>query len=122
MLFFKRMASIEAKIFDVWKSMAVNQPLSAADRTKFTVFEYPLGDKYTNVWRAIQDARMPVGMQEALERVRRGNFAFLGESSDVKYQSMVNCDLIQIGDDFSRKPYAIAVQQGSPLKNEFDSV
>lgn len=26
-----------------------------------------------------------------------------------------------VGDEFSRKPYAIAVQQGSPLKDQFNN-
>lgn len=34
---------------------------------------------------------------------------------------MINCDLQMVGDEFSRKPYAIAVQQGSPLKDQFNN-
>lgn len=49
-------------------------------------------------------------------------FAFLGDATDVQYLIMTNCDLRAVGEEFSRKPYAIAVQQGSPLKEEFDAV
>ena len=33
---------------------------------------------------------------------------------------MTECDLQMVGDEFSRKPYALAVQQGSPLKDQLN--
>lgn len=45
----------------------------------------------------------------------------LGDATDIRYQAMINCDLQMVGDEFSRKPYAIAVQQGSPLKDQFNN-
>lgn len=44
-----------------------------------------------------------------------------GDATDIRYQIMINCDLQMVGDEFSRKPYAIAVQQGSPLKDQFNN-
>lgn len=44
-----------------------------------------------------------------------------GDATDIRYQVMINCDLQMVGDEFSRKPYAIAVQQGSPLKDQFNN-
>ncbi len=38
----------------------------------------------------------------------------------MRYQTLTNCDLQMVGDEFSRKPYALAVQQGSPLKDQFN--
>ncbi len=43
-----------------------------------------------------------------------------GDATDIRYQVLTNCDLQMVGDEFSRKPYAIAVQQGSPLKEQFN--
>lgn len=122
MLFFKRMAQIETEFFEAWKAMAIKQPLTQSERSKYIVYDYPLSDRYTKVWNAILAAGMPSNLSDAVERVQQGRFALLGQSTEVKYQAMVNCDLIQIGDDFAEKPLAIAVQQGSPLKNEFDSM
>ena len=48
------------------------------------------------------------------------NVAAAGDATDIKYQEMTNCDLQMVGDEFSRKPYAVAVQQGSPLKDQFN--
>ena len=45
---------------------------------------------------------------------------FLGDATDIRYQVLPNCDLQMVGEEFSRKPYALAVQQGSPLKDQFN--
>ena len=37
-----------------------------------------------------------------------------------RYLAMTNCDLQMVGEEFSRKPYALAVQQGSPLKDSLN--
>ena len=42
------------------------------------------------------------------------------EATDVRYQALTNCDLRVVGEEFSRKPYALAVQQDSPLKDQLD--
>jgi len=42
----------------------------------------------------------------------------IGDASDLRYQVLMSCDLQVVGDEFSRKPYAIPVQQGSPLKDQ----
>ena len=44
----------------------------------------------------------------------------LAEATDVRYQALTNCDLRVVGEEFNRKPYALAVQQGSPLKDQLD--
>ena len=43
-----------------------------------------------------------------------------GDATDIKYQELTDCNLQLTGDEFSRKPYALAVQQGSPLKDQFN--
>ncbi len=48
------------------------------------------------------------------------NFAS-GDATETRYAALVDCRLQQIGLEFSRKPYAIAVQQGSPLKDELSN-
>ena len=42
---------------------------------------------------------------------------YLGDATDIRYQVLVNCDLQMVGEEFSRKPYAVAVQEGSPLRD-----
>ena len=38
---------------------------------------------------------------------------------EIQYAILTNCELQQIGTEFSRKPYAIAVQSGSAMRDEF---
>ncbi|XP_012287489.1 ionotropic receptor 25a [Orussus abietinus] len=125
-VYFKRMADIEARFYEIWKDMSLNDSLSDVERAKLAVWDYPVSDKYTKMFQSMKDSGFPKDLDSALERVRRiGNnsdeFAFVGDSTDIKYLVMVNCDLIEVGEEFSRKPYAIAVQQGSPLKDQFNN-
>lgn len=48
--------------------------------------------------------------------------SFPGDATQNKYAVLTDCDLWEVGEEFSRKPYALAVQEGSPLKNELSSV
>nr|QHN69175.1 ionotropic receptor 6 [Sirex noctilio] len=124
--YFQRMADIENKFYEIWKDMSLNDSLSDVERAKLAVWDYPVSDKYTKMFQAMKEAGFPVDMDDALSRVRRSKnsndeFAFIGDATDIKYLTMTNCDLTVVGEEFSRKPYAIAVQQGSPLKDQFNN-
>lgn len=47
---------------------------------------------------------------------------FLGDVTDIQYLVLKYCGLEMVGDQFARRPYAIGVQQGSPLKDQIDEV
>ncbi|KAJ1526273.1 hypothetical protein ONE63_009427 [Megalurothrips usitatus] len=126
MTYFQRMADIETRFYEIWKDMSLNDSLSEVERAKLAVWDYPVGDKYTKMWQAMQDAKMPKDLEDAVARVRKSEsssdgFAYLGDATDIRYLSLTNCDLQMVGEEFSRKPYAIAVQQGSPLKDQFNN-
>ncbi|XP_050463521.1 ionotropic receptor 25a [Cataglyphis hispanica] len=126
-IYFQRMANIENRFYDIWKDMSLNDSLSDVERAKLAVWDYPVSDKYTKMFQAMKEAGFPSNIDDALKRVRRegpyanNEFAFIGDASTIKYLILTNCDLIQVGEEFSRKPYAIAVQQGSPLKDQFNN-
>lgn len=106
--------------------MSLNDSLSEVERAKLAVWDYPVSDKYSKMWQAMEEAVLPNTIDEAIQRVRDSKsssegFAWLGDATDVKYHVMTSCDLQSVGDEFSRKPYAIAVQQGSPLKDQFNN-
>ena len=47
-------------------------------------------------------------------------FIFGYDDKQFRYLAMTQCDLQVVGneeDEFSKKPYALAVQKGSPLKD-----
>ncbi|KAL1116158.1 hypothetical protein AAG570_005653 [Ranatra chinensis] len=126
MTYFQRMADIEARFYEIWKDMSLNDSLSEIERSKLAVWDYPVSDKYTKMWQAMKEATFPNSMEEALQRVLSSRsssegFAFLGDATDIRYQEITNCDFQMVGEEFSRKPYAIAVQQGSPLKDQFNN-
>ena len=37
-----------------------------------------------------------------------------------RYLAMTECDLQVVGDEFSKRPYALAVQKGSPIKDKLN--
>merc|ERR1739838_286822 len=89
------------------------------------VWDYPVSDKYTKIWQSMKEAGLPPTFDDALKRVRASptssqGFALIADATDVRYLSMTECDLQMVGDEFSRKPYALAVQQGSPLKDQLN--
>lgn len=45
-------------------------------------------------------------------------FAFIHDSSEIKYKVTQDCNLTEVGEVFAEQPYAIAVQQGSHLQEE----
>ncbi|XP_055372265.1 ionotropic receptor 25a [Condylostylus longicornis] len=125
MTYFQRMADIEQRFYEIWKDLSLNDSLTPLERSKLAVWDYPVSDKYTKMWQAMQEAGLPANLQEAIARVRNSTtatgFAFLGDATDIRYLVMTNCDLQVVGEEFSRKPYAIAVQQGSHLKDQFNN-
>ncbi|XP_044735980.1 ionotropic receptor 25a-like isoform X2 [Chrysoperla carnea] len=126
MTYFERMANIEAKFYEIWKDMSLNDSLSAVERSKLAVWDYPVSDKYTKMWQAMKEAGLPNTLEEAVARVLKSQsssdgFAYLGDATDIRYLQLTDCDLQMIGEEFSRKPYAVAVQQGSPLKDQFNT-
>lgn len=58
----------------------------------------------------------PIG----IERVRKGSYAFISESTIIEYATSRYCDLHQIGGLIASKGYGLAVQQGSALRESFN--
>lgn len=116
------MARIETEFANKWKQLVTTDFLSPINKKKLAVWEYPLQQKYIKMWNAMNTVGFPATIEEAVNRTRYSNFAFIGESADIRYHAMVNCELVQVDDEISRRPYAIAIQQGSPLKDDFDQV
>lgn len=126
MMFFKRMRDIERMFYDHWIDISLNDSLTAYERAKYAVYEYPVATKYTKLWEAMEKTKFPNSKSEAIQRVEsstaKSGFAFLGDATDIHYMARNNCQFQIIGSEFSRKPYAIGMQQGSPLKNDLDEI
>ncbi|XP_013788799.1 ionotropic receptor 25a-like, partial [Limulus polyphemus] len=124
--YFERMAYIEERFYEIWKDMSLNDSLSITERAKLAVWDYPISDKYTKIWLTIKEANMPLTFEEGVQRVKESKgshegFAFIADSTQVKYAAYSDCDLQVVGNEFSRKPMAIAVQEGSYLRDQLSS-
>lgn len=63
--------------------MSLNSSQSDVERAKLAVWDYPISDKYTKMWHAMNDAGFPATLDEAVERVLSSKtssegFAYLG--------------------------------------------
>lgn len=114
--YFERMAYIEEVFYNIWKEMSLNDTLSEDERSKFAVWDYPISDKYTKIWAEIQEVGMPSDTEAGLRRVKTSNmddaFALLADANLIKHATMTDCSLRAVGDEFSRKPIALAVRRG----------
>jgi ionotropic glutamate receptor len=54
--------------------------------------------------------------REGIEMVRRGNYAFLLESTMNEYITQRNCDLMQVGGLLDSKGYGIGTPRGQCLE------
>ena len=68
----------------VWKDLSLNDDLTEYERSQLAVWEYPVSDKYTKMWKGMQETNLPQTFEEALERVRLSpsqseGFALIGE-------------------------------------------
>ncbi|GMT36064.1 hypothetical protein PFISCL1PPCAC_27361, partial [Pristionchus fissidentatus] len=121
--YFRRMAEIEEQFYNIWKDMSLNESMTARERSRLAVWDYPVSDKFTNMWRYMQESGLPESLDDAINRVLTSTdgFAFIGDATEIKYAELTSCNLQPVGSEFSRKPYAIAVQTGHPLKDEISS-
>lgn len=55
-------------------------------------------------------------IEDAIERVRKGGYAYLAESSTIEYLVQRKCDLYQVGTWLDNKGYGIATPTDSPYR------
>lgn len=75
--------------------MSLNDSLSEVERAKLAVWDYPVSDKYTKMWQAMKEAKLPNTLEEALQRVSESKsssegFAFLGKVSVFDIVTLLN--------------------------------
>lgn len=125
----------------VWKEITLN---STSDQVEYRVWDYPIKEQYGHILQAITqvgpvntsvggfrkvpilchrekildaEALFLIPLPQVIES-ESSEFAFIHESSEIKYEVTRNCNLTEVGDVFAEQPYAIAVQQGSHLQEE----
>lgn len=104
--------------FRVWKELTLN---ASTDETRYRVWDYPIKEQYSRILLAINEARPVANAEEGFKIVNErldADFAFIHDSSEVKYEVSRNCNLTEVGEVFGERPYAVTVQQGSHLQDE----
>jgi len=120
--YFKNMAGAEEDLYNVWKKMTLS---SDTDQSRYRVWDYPIKEQYTHIFKTIKQSKMVKTAKEGFDRVladEEGTFAFIHEASQIKYEYYNNCNFTEVGDPFAEQPYAVAVQQGSHLQEEISKV
>ncbi|XP_058794707.1 ionotropic receptor 25a isoform X2 [Phymastichus coffea] len=116
--YFKNMKMAEEKLYQVWKEITLN---STSDQVEYRVWDYPIKEQYGHILQAISQVGPVKSIEEGFRKVEESEnaeFAFIHDSSEIKYKVTQNCNLTEVGEVFAEQPYAIAVQQGSHLQEE----
>lgn len=82
-------------------------------------FRYSNYSTYKRMWTVMESARPSVFTEDndkGVERVLKGNYAFLMESTSIEYRVERNCELTKIGANLDSKGYGIALPTGSPYR------
>uniref|UniRef100_A0A5S6QRI5 Glutamate receptor n=1 Tax=Trichuris muris TaxID=70415 RepID=A0A5S6QRI5_TRIMR len=123
--YFRRMVEVEYRFYDAWKDMGLNASTPPLERAKLAVWDYPVSDQFTNMWQYMQETGLPNTLEEGLKRVLDSSstekFALIGPAATLRLVVLTDCRFKIIGEEFSRRPFAITVQQGSCLKDTFSS-
>ncbi|OAD59386.1 Glutamate receptor, ionotropic kainate 2, partial [Eufriesea mexicana] len=116
--YFMNMKNAEDKLYTLWKEITLN---STSDQVEYRVWDYPIKEQYGHILQAIMQIGPVADTKEGFRKVIESEnveFAFIHDSSEIKYEVTRNCNLTEVGEVFAEQPYAIAVQQGSHLQEE----
>ncbi|XP_037938238.1 ionotropic receptor 25a isoform X2 [Teleopsis dalmanni] len=117
--YFINMKFAEDTLYRMWKELSLN---ASEDYHKFRIWDYPIKEQYGHILLAINGSNPVVNANEGFRKVNEhenADFAFIHDSSEIKYEITHNCNLTEVGEVFAEQPYAVAVQQGSHLTDEF---
>ncbi|XP_074026588.1 ionotropic receptor 8a isoform X2 [Leptinotarsa decemlineata] len=101
----------------MWKELTLN---ASTDDSRYRVWDYPIREQYGHILLAINDSNPVENAEEGFRKVNEhldADYAFIHDSSEIKYRISKNCNLTEVGEVFAEKPYAVAVQQGSHLQD-----
>ena len=69
-------------LFSIWIDMTLNDSLDERERAKLAVWDYPVSDKFTNMWSSMTSSGFPQNFEEAVARIKDPGddeeFAFIG--------------------------------------------
>lgn len=120
--YFINMKHAEDTIYRMWKELTLN---TSTDDHQYRVWDYPVREQYGHILLAINDSNPVKDAAEGFRKVDEhldADFAFIHDSSEIKYEISRNCNLTEVGEVFGEKPYAVAIQQGSYLHDDISKM
>ncbi|XP_060520589.1 ionotropic receptor 25a [Cylas formicarius] len=120
--YFINMKYAEDTLYRMWKELTLN---ASTDDTRYRVWDYPIREQYGHILLAINDSNpVPVASEgfRLVDEHLDADFAFIHDSSEIKYEISRNCNFTEVGEVFAEKPYAVAIQQGSHLQDDLSKV
>ncbi|XP_066256016.1 ionotropic receptor 25a [Euwallacea similis] len=120
--YFINMKFAEDTLYRMWKELTLN---ASTDDTRYRVWDYPIREQYGHILLAINDSNPVDNATEGFRITDEhldADFAFIHDSSEIRYEISKNCNLTEVGEVFAEKPYAVAVQQGSHLQDDLSKV
>ncbi|CAG9859593.1 unnamed protein product [Phyllotreta striolata] len=120
--YFINMKYAEDILYKMWKELTLN---ASTDDKRYRVWDYPIREQYGHILLAINDSNPVDTAEEGFRNVDEhldADYAFIHDSSEIKYEISMNCNLTEVGEVFAEKPYAVAVQQGSHMQDELSKV
>ncbi|XP_004536655.1 glutamate [NMDA] receptor subunit 1 [Ceratitis capitata] len=116
--YFINMKFAEDTLYRMWKELVLNV---TDDFQRYRIWDYPIKEQYGTILLAINGSEPVKDAKEGFRKVNEhenADFAFIHDSSEIKYELTRNCNLTEVGEVFAEQPYAIAIQQGSHFADE----
>uniref|UniRef100_A0A1I8I3K3 PBPe domain-containing protein n=1 Tax=Macrostomum lignano TaxID=282301 RepID=A0A1I8I3K3_9PLAT len=118
--FFERMADIESKFFNIWRSSIEDNGNGAPLTHGAAVWEYPIEERFTRMLGRMKEWGLANSTQEAVSLARTGSWAVFMDTPLARYYASRDCRLRTVGEVLSSRPYGIVLQKGSLLTKKFD--
>lgn len=108
--------------YRLWKDMTMFNADLEDERTKYTVWRYPIKNKFTRILNTIEAFGFPSNFTDAVERMENSKvpLVLIDIAMRVKYLTMTNCDYMAIGKEFDETPIALIVQKNSKLRDKLN--
>lgn len=92
------------------------------EKSKYLLWNYPVDRQFESFVRGFRRVGLFDSHQSAVNSVlnHSNKIAIIDNDARNKYLAGLNCDLKVVGKPFTRRPYAIAVPNGSPLRDRIN--
>ncbi|KAI1285546.1 Glutamate receptor ionotropic, kainate 4 [Halotydeus destructor] len=120
MTYFETMANVEEALSKEWLKLIFYSNITDSERDMLSVWEYPVPEKYSRIWKVMNSLGMPRTHGEALAKVKDGSFALITDETLALHFTKSTCDLEIVGQPMARSPLALGLPKDSPYKDVLD--